>query len=154
MLIIPLVLSGEINTRKVTQCFTFIREINTSVKRKTFVEHSHKHIRKASEQKFCTKTFLHKRTTKKEKGFMLALLKSALLFILNFPDKTLVKIWCLLKKEKCTPLSLYCNLFWNTWCCYCHIDIRLRDVYMCNLPMRQTVMCSWWVQASFKTKRT
>ena len=38
---------------------------------KTFLEHSHKHnnfIRKSSEQKFCTKTFLHKRTTKKKKA--------------------------------------------------------------------------------------
>lgn len=87
------------NTRKVTQCFTFIWEIYTSVKRKTFVG-CLKHIKKASEQKFYTKTFFHKTFTKKEKGFMIALLKCALLFILNFPDRILAKIWCLLKKKK------------------------------------------------------
>lgn len=60
---------------------------------KTFVEHSHKHNYKEIKwTKILHKDFFAQKNHKEEKGFMLALLKSASLFILNFPAKILVKI--------------------------------------------------------------
>lgn len=89
------------NTSKVTQCFTFSREIYPSVTSKTFAEHSQKHnYKEIKSTKILHKDFFAQKNHKEEKDFMLTLLKSALPFILSFPDKTLVKIWCLLKKKK------------------------------------------------------